>query len=285
MITFSLSSSSPQPAVFGPYGSLQRARLYAPDNSTVIDLALVEGLSGTFTGTVNVNPTPDDSTSPYNYEVRQVLTQSGAGFNASTTPTISLGTYAYLNNGLWSAVNTLPNPPTSDLFTYAEFVHRFGLRSITLASNKDNAKAANPDFNAIQQSFNYCVSEVYDALRGGVYAVPLVFTTENGLAPSGIKDPAMTIAFGNLYEVRGWEDKNRVGNKQERNVQMAYNKLGWIKAGIKQIQAQIASGITLAATAVTRENVLQDRVDSPVVIHLRNGCVVVERPESMPGME
>jgi hypothetical protein len=178
-----------------------------------------------------------------------------------------------------------PDGPTCDLFTYAEFIRRFGLKNIALASNKDNAKANEPDLDSVQQAFDHCVSEVYDALRGGIYAVPLVFTTADGTAPHGIKDPAMVIAFAYLYESRGWEDKNRVGNKHERNVQMAYNRLGWIKSGLKQIEAQVGSGITLAATAVSREDVLQDRINNPTTVSLPDGCVAVSRPDSLPGME
>lgn len=69
-------------------GKLQRARLYNPDNSTNSEMALAEeNNSGTGLGVWNGTATPtlaNALTDPYTYEVREVITQDTAGFDAAT---------------------------------------------------------------------------------------------------------------------------------------------------------------------------------------------------------
>lgn len=72
-----------------PVGTSQRARLYDPSGDTVTDLALTES-SGLFSGTIDVTLA---TAGLYEYEVRQVASQSGAAFTASTTITVSRGLY------------------------------------------------------------------------------------------------------------------------------------------------------------------------------------------------
>lgn len=93
--------------IYGPTGTLLRARLYTANGATVTDLALTEsGHTGVFSGTVAISPDLADSADAddwYEYEVRVVSTQSGAAFTASTTTIISRGLYGWVVNGDWSA--------------------------------------------------------------------------------------------------------------------------------------------------------------------------------------
>lgn len=105
----------------GPYGSLQRARLYAPDGSTVADLALAESPVGTFGGSATLSPTPaDDLATPYEYAVKQVLAQTSGGYDASSTFTVSRGTYGYLVGGDWYADPGDAQPAAPCYLTVAE---------------------------------------------------------------------------------------------------------------------------------------------------------------------
>jgi hypothetical protein len=85
-----------------PAGSLQYAELFAPGGGLIAaEMPLVESPAGIFGGTVAIDPgSVDNLTTPYEYEVRQVLTPDPAGFDASATITVSRGTYGYLSGGV-----------------------------------------------------------------------------------------------------------------------------------------------------------------------------------------
>lgn len=136
-----------------------------------------------------------------------------------------------------NATSTLYQPtPTAIYWTWTQFVNRFGLKNIVLSSNKDG-KSADPNFAAIQDSFDYAADEIHSALRGGVLAVPLDFTLYSNIVPQVVSRWGMVIAYADLYDVRGWEDKNMVGNKMSRMVRQTYDDISLYKSGIKQMLA------------------------------------------------
>jgi hypothetical protein len=110
--------------IFGPAEQLVRARLYAPNGSTVIELALtglpVPGASwAVFSGSVAISPTPANSSVPYEFSIRVVSAQTPEAFDDAETydpetgfgPIFPNGIFAYAINGVWgdAAVVTL-NP-------------------------------------------------------------------------------------------------------------------------------------------------------------------------------
>lgn len=110
MTAFALDNATAiRPAVAGPYGVIARARLYAPDGSTVADLALAESPAGTYSGSVALTSPADSPGEAYEYEVRQVSAQNPTAFDASTTVLVSRGTYAYLAGGQWYAFDATPD--------------------------------------------------------------------------------------------------------------------------------------------------------------------------------
>jgi hypothetical protein len=92
----------------GPVGSLQYAELFRPltggegGGLVAAEMPLVESPAGNFGGRITIDPgAPDNLSVPYEYEVRQVPTADPAGFDASSTETVSRGTYGYLSGGVW----------------------------------------------------------------------------------------------------------------------------------------------------------------------------------------
>lgn len=138
--------------------------------------------------------------------------------------------------------------PTSPYWTWTQFTNRFGLKNIASCSNKD-VKSDIPNYVAIQDSFDYAVDEIHTIQRGGVLATPLDFSAYNmvqpgvqPLPPSPAIPPCvsrwgMIIAYADLYDVRGWEDKNIVGNRMRKLLAQTYDDMALVSSGVKQILA------------------------------------------------
>ena len=141
--------------------------------------------------------------------------------------------------------------PTSRYFTYDKFIARWGSKNVADVYNKD-VKGTTPDPVAIQDSFNYADAEIDQAFAGSTYVSPLDFSPWGGQVPPDIARAAMIIAFADGYDVRGWEDKNRVGNKITRLLQQTYDNLALYRIGVKQLNARAAvdsTGTSLSAKA------------------------------------
>lgn len=124
--------------------------------------------------------------------------------------------------------------PTSIYSNYPAFIRRFGLKNITNASNKDNA-ASGPDLDAIQDSFDFATDEMHRVLTGGIYVVPLDFTPNNGVISKVVSEWHMVIAYENLYNSRGFDDKNKFGNKLSKLLDQVMDKLVMTRCGLSQL--------------------------------------------------
>jgi phage gp36-like protein len=129
--------------------------------------------------------------------------------------------------------------PISIYTTWSHFKRRWGIKNITVASQKDG-KATDPDLEVVQDALDYATDEIHDSLRGGVLAVPLDFTAYAGKIPGCVREWAEILAFAKLYDARGWEDTNKKGNKLTKQVMNVYSEMGLVKLGAKQIEASIA---------------------------------------------
>lgn len=130
--------------------------------------------------------------------------------------------------------------PVSAYFSWDEFIRRWGLGNVAIASNKDNATKA-PDYDAVQDAFDHAVDEVNSSQRGGPYAVPLDFTPNGGVIPGKVRNWAMVIAFEYLYNGRGLDDKNKVGNKITKQLTDTYTEMSLYHSGVGHLNAALAT--------------------------------------------
>lgn len=149
------------------------------------------------------------------------------------------------------AAQPISSYPLSALFTWEQFVNRWGLKNIQNAANKDGTVPTTPpgnvNFGAVQDAFNYATDELYGSLRGGVLSVPLDFSDNpdgEGLVPPRVSRWAMILAYADLYDVRGWEDKNKTTNRIWRAVEGVYSELMMVKSGCSPLPeaAHVSSG-------------------------------------------
>jgi hypothetical protein len=148
--------------------------------------------------------------------------------------------------------------PLSIYFTWDEFVRRWGLKNIAIASNKQNVNA-NPDMNAVQDAFDYAYGEIQESFRGSMYSIPLSFVPNAGVVPPRVKRWAMIIAYADLYDVRGWTDQDRTGNKISKLLKNTYDEMGLYRAGVRILPAvaDATSGgnLVVGAASVITEDV------------------------------
>jgi hypothetical protein len=117
--------------------------------------------------------------------------------------------------------------PTCIYCTYDEFLRRWGTKNVLVASNKENTSAV-VDTDAVQQSFDYAVSELHRLLRGGIWAIPL--TWESGITEPIVKDWVMTIAYENLYNARGMRE-DKISTHLTRQLDIVFAKIAGAKSG------------------------------------------------------
>jgi hypothetical protein len=161
----------------------------------------------------------------------------------------------------WNGSAAEPPPPVvgapvSPFHTYAEFLSRFGTKNVRRASNKD-ADSADVDLTAVQSSFWFARDEIYDTFRYGLYAVPFDWTPNGGVVPETVKRWALNLAYGDLYEVRGWSDmtvqvagQRNVPNKIYKLVKDTYMEMGLYRGGIRTMLALRNTGAPLGITAI-----------------------------------
>lgn len=130
---------------------------------------------------------------------------------------------------------------TSPYFTYTDFVNEFGLNNIVLWSNKDSYSKMNPVPNwvALQSAFDYASDEITDAFRMTQYVTPLDFTPNDGTIPPMVKNWAMTIAGWKLYRSRGFEEKNKVESRFDRQRREVYDDMALHRCGLRRLNASI----------------------------------------------
>lgn len=199
------------------------------------------GVKATVAGTVVVAP-------------GTALTRTGLGAYTYLVTGLTTGTsYTYdvevLNDG--DLTRTQPRAfvatdsgtlPTSVLFTWSQFVKRWGLKTITDMANKDGPPVGQSiDYSAVQLSFDYATDEIFGNLYGGVLAVPLDWTPNSGVVPNRVSERAMVLAFWKLSFDSRKHDTNagkvRAGmrdNVSRMNADV-YDWLGLVKAGTLQI--------------------------------------------------
>lgn len=126
--------------------------------------------------------------------------------------------------------------PVNPYFSWEEFKRRWGIGNIVVASNKDN-KNKDPDYDAVQDAFDYATDELHSAQEGGLYATPFDFSPNHGVVPRFVRNWGMTIAFEYLYNGRGLDDKNKVGNKLTRQLSGVYQEMALYRAGLRHMKA------------------------------------------------
>lgn len=146
-------------------------------------------------------------------------------------------------SGIGTASGTIQGSgsPTALYWTWTQFVNRWGMKNIATSSNKDNTSAI-PNYVACQDSFNYAADEIHNNLRGGLLAVPLDFSAFSTLplpasAPPTVSRWGMIIAYADLFDVRGWDDKSIVGNRMKRLLAQTYDDIALYKCGLNQLEA------------------------------------------------
>ena len=119
--------------------------------------------------------------------------------------------------------------PTNIYFTWQNFVNRYGLRNVTVASNKDSTQntgtttipvpSGTPNYYFVQDSFNVSTDQFHRHLKGGVLAVPLIFT--GGVVPTDIGRLVMHLAWMDIYGSRGLEENSKKQATQKYVMQLA----------------------------------------------------------------
>lgn len=196
-------------------------------------------------------------------------TDNGATVVAQGTalPRLSLGVYQYIINpdpaaGLtydcWFKV-TKPDGTvaqfeqlipagtgnaTSDLFTYNEFIRRWGLNNVVLWSQKDAYDKNNPtpDFAALQLSYDYATDEIYNRFRGTQFAVPFTYAANNGLVPPTVKEWGLIISADHVFTSRGMDQKNQTQTRFEKMTKRVYSDMGLYVVGVKQMAVDYSTG-------------------------------------------
>jgi hypothetical protein len=150
--------------------------------------------------------------------------------------------------------------PTSPFFTYDQFIRRWGQKNVTVASNKDST-SSEPDLDSVQDAFDVSTSEIYQAFSGGIYAVPLDFTPNDGIVPAMLKHWAMVIAFAYLYDARGQDEKDRAWNKISIQLKNVYMDMAQYRAGLKQLPAELSGEAPQETSQVSAVDVFEASPD------------------------
>jgi len=140
--------------------------------------------------------------------------------------------------------------PISRYTSYDAFLRRWGTKNVREASEPDN-KADEVNLQAVQDAFEFADEDIDDELRGGVVQVPLDFTPWDDFVPRKVRGWADSLAFGYLYEKRGWQEKKVLKNKVQPLVEKAYNEMQMVKNGLLQINA--APAVDSDGDTVSRE--------------------------------
>jgi hypothetical protein len=111
-----------------------------------------------------------------------------------------------------------------------------------------------PDWNSVQDAFNWAADEVESSLRGGILAVPLSFS---GGIPPVVTEWNNVLAYWYLYSSRGLEESDKVGNRLKKMVNEVYLDIRFYRNGMKMFQSPTYQVATSGAGA-------QDATATPV---------------------
>lgn len=146
--------------------------------------------------------------------------------------------------------------PQSKYLTFDKFIGRWGLKNVTNAANKDN-QTSMPDPEAVQDSFDFADYEVDQFFVGCQLVAPLDFSPYDNVIPKCCEKWASVIAYADLYEVRGFDDKNKVDNRIDRLLKRVYDEMNLYRAGIKRLPAAYRGDVSVAPLVVTYQQVRQ----------------------------
>jgi hypothetical protein len=166
--------------------------------------------SGLFSGSTAIDPgAPDNPSVPYQYEVRQVLTADPAGFDASTTETVSRGDYGYLVGGVWYGAEELGSA-IGFWTTQAAVEETYGVANLGVdADINDNGEGTAAVW---QRALNDVDAWIDRLFRANGY--PLVRPADKtaSLDYPAIEPLARDLVRVRLYRARGWADTRGLGN-------------------------------------------------------------------------
>jgi len=137
--------------------------------------------------------------------------------------------------------------PTSIFSTFQMLVNHYGMADITTWSNK-NKNGRDPDFNAIQDAFTNMDGEITDCFRGTRFHIPLDFSPNAGSVPTRVKMWHRDLSAYEIYNSRGFNQRDRTGNKFQKRQQEIYREIGFAKAGLWEMPAVLATD-TMGHTA------------------------------------
>lgn len=225
-------------------------------------------------------PVFEDPTATYGLRRTDTLATVTPPAVGTTLPKIATGTYQYTIEGLlenipyeywvrvvYSGITSRINrtftgaadeagSAESPFFTTQEFLDRWGSKNVRIASNKDSS-ATTINYDALQGSFDYATSEIYQAFRGGLYAVPLDFTPNDNIVPATVKRWAMVLAYADLYDARGQDERDKVWNKISMQLKAVYADMGMCRAGLKELPATLNGEVTLETGEVSAIDVFE----------------------------
>jgi hypothetical protein len=152
-----------------------------------------------------------------------------------------------------------PGEPASPFHTYQEFLDKFGEKNVASASNKDrDTKSVNQ--NAVAIAFATAQNLVEDYFRDSAYEVPFDFTPNGGTVPYVLKNWALTLAYGELYLVRGFQDdspKNRVSSKVSQMVKDTWLRMARYKGGIRRMLVANKAGVSSGPSVFGRSGLAE----------------------------
>lgn len=173
-----------------------------------------------------------DSLGKYHF----TLTGEATGVVYAGTILTTVNSYTYTTTIDRSTTGT----PACAYITYEEFVRRWGTKNVAKASNKDNNNTS-PDMDSVQDAFDFAVSEIEGAMSG-IYVTPLDWSENSGVIDRRVKEWAKVIAWGYLYEARGWEESTNINRRTPTNrikllVEGAYDSMSLVRIRTSDIAA------------------------------------------------
>lgn len=158
-----------------------------------------------------------------------------------------------------------PGSPVSDLITdYNKFLRCWGERNVVAVSNKDDDAATTVDTLVVQDAFDYADAEVYKALRGSAYSVPLNFSARtDGAVDPVVENWAFVIAYSHLYYGRFDEPESEIEignamalrNKVSNMVKVVYASMLEVRHGLSSIDAARGTLLDLSPSIISQYDI------------------------------